>query len=1146
MFTFYCQTGTLTTGVDAGAAFTGTTGNDTFTGLIDTTLAIPTTTFTALDSLDGGAGNDTLTLNVITATTSLPNVTVANIETMNIIAAAGLGTVGENDTIDDGNAGNTSETASVSIDVSGYTGLTALNITQGTDASVVAATTTDVTISGATGALEVVQAKNVVITAATANKSITVGSNVVAGDANTAGDIAGTITVTDTNQGSGNILVDSGTNVTITASSATASGVITVGAVDEATGTVTVTQNTNVTSDAVTAGAIAVTGGTTITVNKNSTNVASLGDTANNVTAGATTIVGGNTTTTVNVAQSHSATDYDSVTTAGSKESSVVTFGALIAGEAVFVGENGGIATSDLAFIATEDMTAEEVAAAFANLTDGDKQADGGTVSKGYFTGSLDAGWTSGAADGDKVTFTATANGNDANYIDVATDDAGDAVGNNATNDADFSSTNTDGVNDSSTAAVDVTAATAGAVTIDDNATASITDVTVDGYAALNIGTTTALTKLANLSLANSAGTATVDAAAGITSLNLTVNNVNNAVVISTDSTTVATLNVTATGTASSFALTAADTTDLNVSGDTSLTLTGTTTALEDVVVTGTASLDISGVSANAAKSITTTGTTGTVTASINGTAATYTGGTGVDNLTLVTGTALTKAIDLGAGNDTLTFTAAVASSTATLSGGADTDTLSMTATRAAALDGAAQTLYTNFERLTINDGAASETIDLANLGFTDYVTTTGNAAASFAAASTADVTADTFTFIYNGISYTATLVDANDVTGALTVEDYQDAVDAAVDADANILGAGLITAALPGALTLTVATAGDSLVGGTHSNNGAAITATNTVLTLDKMDTNGTLVLAGTGAVTVQVTDADEVANTTDKLNIIANVAATDYSYGVVTVADVETVNITANDTLEDDDSNGTVTTAESAVEEAALTLTAADATTVNVYGAADVALTLTGTTAVTLVDASTMTGALTVTASGTTATTIKGGSAGDSLTATTGVVDTLYGYAGDDSLTSGTKTIMYGGEGNDTFNINFVASQTVNDYAVIKDLASGDIIELFAVGGNDMAAFAKLTVANTPAAEGMPNLEDYANAAALQNTTDNGAVWFTFNGNTFIFIEGATATNTATFQATEDNLVMITGTAIDLSTGASFNETYGTLEIA
>ena len=58
---------TLTTGLDAGASFVGTAGNDTFSGPLDS--------WTALDSIDGGAGTDTFT--VATTGTAAPAATEA-------------------------------------------------------------------------------------------------------------------------------------------------------------------------------------------------------------------------------------------------------------------------------------------------------------------------------------------------------------------------------------------------------------------------------------------------------------------------------------------------------------------------------------------------------------------------------------------------------------------------------------------------------------------------------------------------------------------------------------------------------------------------------------------------------------------------------------------------------------------------------------------------------------------------------------------------------------------------------------------------------------------------------------------------------------------------------------------------------------
>ena len=84
---------TLTTNVDS-SLFTGTTGNDTYSA--------PTGTFGALDSINGGAGNDTFNWVTTGAVTALPvSATLSGIETINYtgdnaytldLTASGFGT----------------------------------------------------------------------------------------------------------------------------------------------------------------------------------------------------------------------------------------------------------------------------------------------------------------------------------------------------------------------------------------------------------------------------------------------------------------------------------------------------------------------------------------------------------------------------------------------------------------------------------------------------------------------------------------------------------------------------------------------------------------------------------------------------------------------------------------------------------------------------------------------------------------------------------------------------------------------------------------------------------------------------------------------------------------------------------------------
>jgi hypothetical protein len=78
---------TLTTGVDQGAAFTGTSSNDTFIGVVDGTTT--SNTVGAADVLDGGKGKDTLAITVADdgsagATANLTAISTSNIETISV------------------------------------------------------------------------------------------------------------------------------------------------------------------------------------------------------------------------------------------------------------------------------------------------------------------------------------------------------------------------------------------------------------------------------------------------------------------------------------------------------------------------------------------------------------------------------------------------------------------------------------------------------------------------------------------------------------------------------------------------------------------------------------------------------------------------------------------------------------------------------------------------------------------------------------------------------------------------------------------------------------------------------------------------------------------------------------------------------
>lgn len=821
---------------------------------------------------------------------------------------------------------------------------------------------------------------------------------------------------------SGTVNVAGGKNVAVKLSDAVSVVNVGVAGAADATGAVVVEKTAAAAANGVVVntGDINVTGGTTINVTQKAGDASALvvGGTTATHTQGNVTVIGNAATTAVTVKQDAAVTAVSgTAAVAGVAEVASVKFGAMAANETVTIG--------GLTFTAAKALTAAEAAAAFANLTKdfaplaGDTQGSG-VVANGTYAGAF-TGWTSGAVNGDTVVFTSTALPATAAVADLSVTGAAATV-----------TTTTQGVNAVTGVAAKL-GVVAGTVAITDSA--ALKTVTVDGYSATGSAITGTAGALESLTLKNGGAFTVADTA---DTLALSLEKITAASAL-TFTAAPKTLNVNSIGDNHAH-LVAAATETLNVSGSGILrTETAMSVgALKTVKVTETAGLTLDPNQAATLTSVDTSGTTGAVEISINGAQATYTGGAGKDTVTLETGAALTKAINLGAGDDTLVFGAAVTGSTAALNGGDGIDTLSMTSTNADALDAAKQTFYTGFERLTINNafGTADATVDtltlnLDNLGFTNYVTTSGT----------------------------------------------------------------------------NQTTAIDKLV-------------------LDKMSNNGTVVLTANGDVAVNVTGA--ATGTADVLNAVLS-STGNLTAGTLTAANVETVNISTVDT------EVVVAPAIQAKNVDTLTLTADKATAVNVTGAADLTLTLTGSTKVTSIDGSTMTGGLTVTSLNTTAaTTIKGGSGNDVLTAANGTTaDVLIGGAGNDTLVANAgMSTLTGGAGNDLFVIG-TASANVNSYATITDFAAGDLLK---VTGIDTFAAAKVSLGDTAV------FQDYANAA-LNALSANAGGWFQFSGNTYVVADMGTD-STSGFVNGEDFIVKLTG-LVDLS-NASFNNTSDTIALA
>lgn len=263
------------------------------------------------------------------------------------------------------------------------------------------------------------------------------------------------------------------------------------------------------------------------------------------------------------------------------------------------------------------------------------------------------------------------------------------------------------------------------------------------------------------------------------------------------------------------------------------------------------------------------------------------------------------------------------------------------------------------------------------------------------------------------------------------------------------------------------------------------------TDLKLNNYATNGTLEITG-AATKVTAVVKDAASNDSDVFNIVAKAAASK-NVGTVVVADVETINIDADDTATAPAKDGSVTHT--------LTVTGDKATKIVVTGDAALNLTLTGSTKVAEIDASANEAGITT-----------------NLSVASGIK--LTGTAGVDTITLGQLSVVSGGEGKDAFIVTTPTNG--NTYATITDFAVGETIQ-FTDGGAYIASTtlgSKITLAGTAA------FADYLQAAA-SGTTAGEVTWFQYGGDTYVVNDASTD---AVFVNGVDEIVKLTGT-LDLS---------------
>jgi S-layer protein len=579
--------------------------------------------------------------------------------------------------------------------------------------------------------------------------------------------------------------------------------------------------------------------------------------------------------------------------------------------------------------------------------------------------------------------------------------------------------------------------------------------------------------------------------------------------------------------------------------------------AVETLTITGTGELTVSNGTFTDLDTINATGNSGGVeftTALDNADA--FQGGSGADEITI---DASTADHTMGAGDDTVNLTAAALGTDGSVDAGAGTgDILAMSAADAetASADADFEATISNFEKLSLGAVAAgnSETVNLANMDDISYVVTAGrdDAVAEEAEVQTFEITGAPDTdgdLTIEGVTVGILATDTVDQVGTkIAGADYSaTTIDTVTyDADTDTVTVTYDAGVDEGDTTVAAGGTGATFGAVNTTNDGVAAVAQGD-LTLTNMADDGTVELTADSDVTVTMTDAN---GESDTMNVIlTNSTAGVVEFGTVNIANVETVNISTNDTGEDGDAAATIDTA---------TLEATSATSVVVSGNNGLNLTNTGNDEITSFDASgvvaddtddtaanlevtfasendTTTAEVSITGgegndelTGNAAKdTINGGDGDDNLSGEAGA-DVLNGGAGDDTLDGGTgEDVLTGGAGDDTFVMDDLpTSGTAFD--TITDLSAGDKIDFGTNIGNDDA---DADVAGNQLGDALDladvaSFQDYLDAAAAGNATDDVS-WFQFDGNTYVVqdLDGAN-----TFQNGGDNVVKITGT-VDLS---------------
>lgn len=810
------QSFALTAGVDA---LTGGAGDDTFNALPalnSSTGAFTLATLNGLDDINGGAGSDTLNATFTSGApvTVASSVSVQNVETVNLR--------GDDD---------------LTADTTSWTGTETVNaINVGGDLALTVDSSTTANVTGGKALTSVTGGESVTVTqdtnAAVYNND-TVNDQLASISVDQAKDV--TIVANKSEQAVGAASGDNGATPAVNNVQDTDAGI----SVTNASGAVDITATgSKADGDSITLDNITVTGGTTVNVSQMATsdNTFALTDaTAATHTNGDVTITAGDNTTDITVVQEQATARAYQAEVAAVQATRTVKFVDMKDGESVTI--------DGLTFTASKDLTAAQAAQAFANLSASDRQEDGGIVANGVYTNQSSANWTSGSASSDTVVFTEVAATTGTRPLSVADT----IVAGNVSN-----TTSTAGV--SGVAAIEGRLGAAAAdVTIEENATASIKNITVDGYNDLEVGRSTDLGALETLTLRNSSATAHMEFTSAVKDLTVTLDNITGDIHLDDSSDSVENLVVNTEGTASTTDISASNLVNLTVNAGVNVdlgTLNGMST-LENVTVTGAGSVDLNSLTNSDAgldvfdASANTGGVTATISANDAnvGDITAYEFSAGNDSVTL-SETTVDVDVNLNAGDDKITLATGTTTLAADIDGGAGTDILAMDSDDAATASANAtfEGKIANFEKLEVSavnaaDGAL--VVNLDNMDDISYVIGNGVVAAPSGTTETATVTFQPLTsgqsvtiagitIAADGADLTAAQVEAAVVAGQTTGNaTYSGSLSGWTVADSGT--------ATDGAVTFTSTTANSNVADLTATvNNSVSAPAAPSVSTTD------------------------------------------------------------------------------------------------------------------------------------------------------------------------------------------------------------------------------------------------------------------------------------------------------------------------